>query len=76
MQEKQLLDAVLALPIQARARMVREIIASLDEPGDAGADEAWVAEIERRVQEVQDGTVELRDWREVSQSIRSRLGRK
>jgi len=42
------------------------------EPDDADAEEAWVKEIERRLSEMDSGTVQLASW----ESVRARLSRK
>lgn len=75
MHEKQLLQAVLALPAPSRAKLARELLASLDGTTDAGADDAWVAEIDRRAREVEDGAVEIHDWQEVRRRIQSEIER-
>ena len=70
---KELHDQALALPPDERARLAHEIIASLDGPAEDGAAEAWVREIERRVREVKDGSVELIDWKDTRTRILKRL---
>ena len=67
--QKVLHDA-LELDSPDRAHVAAELIASLDGPADADVDEAWAAEIERRVQEVEEGTAELSSW----EDVRLRLG--
>lgn len=66
-------SAVLSLPVDERADLAREIIASLDGDADAGAAQAWLAEIERRAQQVADGTAVLTDWTVVHERLASRL---
>lgn len=56
---KQLLTDALALPADERALLARELIESLDEATDPDAASSWVAEIERRSREVDDGSAEL-----------------
>lgn len=73
MSKRHLLDQVLELPVDERARMARKIIASLDGPAEDGAEEAWIREIERRAQEVRDGSVKLLDWKEARKRIVRRL---
>ena len=63
------LSSALSLPASDRARLVHELLASLDGPGDPDAGEAWLAEIERRAGEVRSGTASLERW----QDIRNRL---
>jgi hypothetical protein len=50
-----LLTEALALPAEARAEIAYELVASLDGAPDADANEAWIAEIERRADEVRNG---------------------
>jgi len=71
--KKELHARALALPPEDRARLAHDIIASLDGPGDVGAAEAWVVEIERRVREVKDGSVRLVDWKDTRARILGRL---
>lgn len=73
---QQILDASLALPTNERARVARELIASLDIDTDDDAETAWRVVIERRAREINDGTVELRDWAEVRQETLARLSKK
>jgi putative addiction module component (TIGR02574 family) len=47
----QLLQEVLRLPLEARAKLLGELIHSLDESQpDADRDVAWAVEIQRRIQ--------------------------
>jgi putative addiction module component (TIGR02574 family) len=61
----------LGLPIRERARLAEQLIASLDE--DSEIEAAWAEEIERRMQEVRDGRVELLDADQVPAELRGRL---
>lgn len=70
---KQLLGNALNLSIAERARLAREIIASLDGPAEENAAGSWVGEIERRVREVHQGHVKLIGWAEVRKRIEARL---
>ena len=61
--EDDLLSRVLQLPSKERARLAHQLIASLDSlPTDSDAEEAWVAEIERRAADGDEGT---EDWASV-----------
>jgi len=73
---QQLLDASLALPSNERARVARELIASLDVDTDDDAEASWRVEIERRAREIHEGTVELRDWAEVRLEAQAKLNQK
>ena len=46
------LDLALELPENERAALARDLIASLDGPADAGAQQAWEAEIAKRLDEL------------------------
>ncbi|MEX2213150.1 MAG: addiction module protein [Phycisphaeraceae bacterium] len=52
-----LLNEVLALPEKDRAFFAGRLLESLHEGEDEGVDEAWDAEIARRVEEVKSGKV-------------------
>jgi len=62
------LEEALALSVNERARIARELIHSL-ELEDADASTAWSDEIRRRVDEIEAGTAELEDW----ETVRRRL---
>ncbi len=70
--EADILSRALSLPAPDRARLVRELICSLDEAEDPDAADAWLAEIERRAREVKGGTAELEEW----PAVRERLARR
>ena len=62
--------AVLALPLDERAELAAELLASLDGEPDEDVDAAWAAEIERRIRKVRaDGTAG-RDWSEIVGELR------
>jgi putative addiction module component (TIGR02574 family) len=66
----------LRLDDDARAALAAELLASLDGPADPNAQDAWDAEIERRVAAVEAGTVALEPWEQVRRRIeREILGR-
>jgi putative addiction module component (TIGR02574 family) len=53
---KDLESAVLQLPSDDRARLAERLLASLDEETDAEAEQLWLAEAERRLDELENGT--------------------
>ena len=65
----ELLKEVLALPAEARAAMAVKLLDSLDIEVDEGAEARWREEIERRLQEVDDGRVSPIPGWEVRESI-------
>jgi putative addiction module component (TIGR02574 family) len=68
-----LLEAALKLPEKERARVAKELIASLDEQWDEGVDEAWAAEVERRRVAVAQGREKLVPWEQVKDEVRAAL---
>ena len=56
-QTQALLEAVLALPEEERALLVEELLESLSPPGEEMTDDEFEAELNRRRQEMIDGTV-------------------
>ena len=66
----------LRLEPDARAEVAAELLASLDGPPDPDAEAAWNAEIERRIEAIEAGTIRLEPWSEVKRRIeRDVLGR-
>jgi len=66
-----LLAELLQLPIHERARLAESLIASLDE--DPAVEAAWRTEVERRVAELDAGTVQTIRAEEVFRRARARL---
>jgi putative addiction module component (TIGR02574 family) len=73
MTKTQLIENVLNLPLDQRAKLARDIIASLDGPPDSDVPKAWAQEIDRRAQQVREGTVELTSWEHARKRITARL---
>jgi putative addiction module component (TIGR02574 family) len=70
----QVLDAALALNPDQRADIAHKLLLSLEPTDfDKDADEAWAAEIRRRLQAIREGRFPLRDWDEALASIRQAL---
>lgn len=73
---EQLEQWLLELPTDERARIARLLIESLDAPADeveqAAIEEAWKAEIDRRIEEIDRGEVELLPAAEVFARMRAR----
>ena len=59
----------LNLPERERAGLARELIESLDAPGDEGVEEAWDREIARRLAQIDEGQAKLVDLEELRKSI-------
>ncbi|MEO8496967.1 MAG: addiction module protein [Planctomycetota bacterium] len=66
---KQLYDHTLHLPDSERAELAALLIESLDPAVDQEVDEAWDAEIKRRVNELDSGAVTAVPWPEARRMI-------
>ncbi|HQX51397.1 MAG TPA: addiction module protein [Planctomycetaceae bacterium] len=69
-QSQQLLTAALSMSESDRATLAASLLRSLDPPSDPRADAAWAAEIQRRVESIDDGSAELRPWGDVITEMR------
>jgi putative addiction module component (TIGR02574 family) len=73
-QVSELLEKALALSEQDRGVIINRLINSLDEgPAEAGVEEAWASEIERRVDEIRSGKAEMISGEEVRRRLAARL---
>jgi putative addiction module component (TIGR02574 family) len=75
MSRNEVLAAALALPLDERASLVRELIASLDGPPETDVEEAWAKEVERRLNDWRSGRTKSIPWREAEARIAERLRR-
>lgn len=75
MSSQELLEAALGLSVDERAKLARDLIASLDGPVEEGVSEAWAAEIARRAEELRSGRVQGIPWTEAEARIAERLRR-
>jgi putative addiction module component (TIGR02574 family) len=69
----ELLRDALALPPEARSALIDSLIESLDATIDEGVADAWKREIELRLQQIDEGTVELISWSVARRRLRDRL---
>jgi len=69
-ESRQLLRSALALPESDRAEIAASLIHSLDTETDENVDEAWAAEIQRRIESINNGEVKLVPWDDVMQEMR------
>ncbi|WP_437875487.1 addiction module protein [Sorangium sp. So ce513] len=67
------LAQALQLPPEERADVAKCLIASLDGPADRDVEAAWLAEVERRLQDVERGTATFVSWHVVRERIAARL---
>jgi putative addiction module component (TIGR02574 family) len=70
---KHALDLALGLPDAERAALAHDLLASLDGPPDTDAQEAWEAEISKRLDELQKGKAQTVDIDEALRRIDTRL---
>ena len=66
-----LLKEALKLPPEARAALAGSLLDSLDQEVDEDAEAAWHAEIDRRLRELDSGTVKPIPWSEARRRISS-----
>jgi len=67
---EELYEKASQLPAEDRAELAGLLIESIEEEPDEGVEEAWAAEIERRMAEYRAGRVKTIPWAEV----RARFG--
>jgi putative addiction module component (TIGR02574 family) len=67
------LREALRLPPKARADIAGTLLRSLDDTEDQGVAEAWAAEVERRVADVDSGKVKLASWVAARRRLRASL---
>lgn len=70
----ELINEAMSLPVELRARLVDELLKSLN-PSQAEIDELWAAEAERRVGDIESGKVQPIPGEQVFKELRERLGR-
>jgi putative addiction module component (TIGR02574 family) len=64
-----LLADALRLSESARAELATELLASLHGPADADAQQAWEAEIGRRIAAIDSGDMPLESWDDVKRRV-------
>ena len=69
---QELFDEAMRLDPRERAALIRLLIEALDAETDDGVEDAWRVEIERRMADLDSGSVETIPWEEV----RARLDRR
>lgn len=70
---KHALDLALELPESERAALAHDLLASLDGPPDADAQQAWEAEIVKRLDELETGKIRTIDADEALRRIDARI---
>lgn len=66
---RELFEEAMRLDLEERATLMRLLVDTLDAESEEGAEEAWRAEIERRIAELDSAEVEAVPWEE----LRTRL---
>ena len=67
----QVLEAAMALSLEQRAEVAHNLLLSLETADfDQDADQAWAAEVRRRLQAIREGRVVLHDWDDALARIR------
>ena len=66
---RELFEEAMRLGPEERATLVRLLIDALDAKSEEGTEDAWRAEVERRIAELDSGVVEAVPWEE----LRARL---
>lgn len=69
-QSEHILRSALSLPESERAEIAASLIHSLDAETDEGVDEARAAEIQRRIESIDRGAVQLIPWDDVMREMR------
>ena len=64
-------DDALHLPIEDRSRLASRLLESLDDDDDVSPE--WKDELDRRIQEIDDGTAEMIPHAEVMAKVRASL---
>ena len=67
-----LFEEAMRLDPEERATLMRLLIGSLDAESEEGVDDAWMAEVERRMAELDSGAVQSLPWGQ----LRARLYRR
>jgi putative addiction module component (TIGR02574 family) len=70
---EELTTQVMALPAKSRAELAELLIQSLEEPDDPEIKSAWLAEIQRRDQEIRAGASVTRPADQVLRELREQL---
>lgn len=69
------LEQALSLAPNERAKIARQLIASLEQP-DEDIEAAWGDEIRRRIDEIESGNAEVESWEQVQRHLRAAVRNK
>jgi putative addiction module component (TIGR02574 family) len=73
---KVLLEFALELPREERAHIAAELIASVADVPEAGFEAAWDVELDRRIEQVDQGELRLLEWNAVKVEVAQNLKRR
>lgn len=73
MPAEKLFEEALKLEPDERARLAKAIIASVEDEAAGGLDSAWLAEIERRAEDIDHGKATFVSWDEARKEIEDSL---
>ena len=73
---EQLYQKALELSEADRGELAGLLIRSLDPPPEPGVEDAWDEVIERRIREIDEGTVETIPWEQVRTELHALVGSK
>ena len=74
--KNQLFEEALHLDEEGRAALVTLLLESLDSETEEGVEEAWAAEIERRLELLDSGKAETISWENIKERLLSNLNDK
>jgi len=67
---REIVDAAIKLTENDRLQIVEQLLANLEPKSDENVDVAWAVEVERRSNEIKQGTVRPIPWSEVKSQAR------
>lgn len=70
----QLLQQALSLSEEERAELASSLLESLEPAAQEGAEQAWEAEVARRVDELDSGKVKPVPWPEIRERLYTKFG--
>lgn len=70
-----MLEQAMSLPLNERLALVEKLIESLNLPTQSEIDRAWAEEAERRIRDLDEGTVKHIPGEQVFEEIRERFSR-
>ena len=71
----ELLTQAMSLPADERLALATKLLDSVEGPEDVEWSKAWMAELDRRMEMVENGQVTLEDWETVKASLLEELRR-